>query len=197
MHFNDTETSNKMFRNLKNEGFLSDKELKYFIFEHKKACNLGKLYLLSKIHKRFSDVPGRPVISNCGVPTEKVSEFLDFHLKPIMKNVKSYIRDSGHFLEKIRNISSKADNALLVTADVVEIYPNIPHSADLCLLERVFEKRINKQIETSELVKMADFALTNNYFEFSEKVYQQTSGTAIGTKFAPPYACIYMDEVEN
>ena len=25
-------------------------------------------------------------------------------------------------------------------------------------------------------------------------VYQQKSGTAIGTKFAPPYACIYMDE---
>ena len=50
------------------------------------ACNLGNLYLLPKIHKRLSNVPGRPVISNCGTPTEKVSEFLDHHLKPIMQN---------------------------------------------------------------------------------------------------------------
>ena len=28
-------------------------------------------------------------------------------------------------------------------------------------------------------------------------MFQQISGTAIGTKFAPPYACIYMDRVEQ
>ena len=37
----------------------------------------------------------------------------------------------------------------------------------------------------------------NNYFKFNGKVKQQISGTAIGTKFAPPYACIFMDEVET
>ena len=44
---------------------------------------------------------------------------------------------------------------------------------------------------------MAEFVLKNNLFEFKSKVYQQKSGTAIGTKFAPPHACIYMDEVEQ
>ena len=34
-------------------------------------------------------------------------------------------------------------------------------------------------------------------FEFNSKVYRQKSGTAIGTKFAPPYTCIYMDEVKQ
>ena len=46
-----TETSSKIFRNLKNGGFITDKELKYFSFDHKIACNLGKLYSLPKIHK--------------------------------------------------------------------------------------------------------------------------------------------------
>ena len=41
-----------------------------------------------------------------------------------------------------------------------------------------------------KLVKMAEFVLKNNYFQFSDKVYQKISGIAIGTKFAPPYACI-------
>ena len=43
---------------------------------------------------------------------------------------------------------------------------------------------------------MAELVLKNNIFEFNSKTYQQKSGTAIGTKFAPPYVCIYMDEVE-
>ena len=71
-----TETSNKMFRSLKNGGFKTNKKLKYFSFDHKRACNLGNLYFLPKIHKRFFNVPGRPVISDCGTPTEKASEFL-------------------------------------------------------------------------------------------------------------------------
>ena len=44
---------------------------------------------------------------------------------------------------------------------------------------------------------MAEFVLKNNFFEFDTNVYQQISGTAIGTKFAPPYACIFMDQLET
>ena len=44
---------------------------------------------------------------------------------------------------------------------------------------------------------MTEFVLKNNIFDINEKVKQQVAGTAIGTKFAPPYACIYMDEVET
>ena len=31
------------------------------------------MYLLPKIHKRLANVPGHPVISNCGTPTKKAS----------------------------------------------------------------------------------------------------------------------------
>ena len=62
--------SNKFFKGLKTKGFVMEKELKYFTYEYKKACNLGKMYLLPKMHKKLSNVPGRPVISNCGMPTE-------------------------------------------------------------------------------------------------------------------------------
>ena len=58
-----------------------------------KVSNLGKLYLLPKMHKRLANIPGRPVISNCGSGTEKASEFLDYHLKSVMQKGKSYIKD--------------------------------------------------------------------------------------------------------
>ena len=37
----------------------------------------------------------------------------------------------------------------------------------------------------------------NNFFEFNNELRQQISGTAIGTKFAPPYTCIYMNKTET
>ena len=98
------ETSNSFFKNLKKKGSITEKELKYFSVEFKKATNLGKLYLLPKIHKRLFDVPGRPVISNCGTHTEKVSEFLDHVLKPVMQQSRSYIKDSNYFIKKLKEI---------------------------------------------------------------------------------------------
>ena len=38
---------------------------------------------------------------------------------------------------------------------------------------------------------------TGLLFEFDSKFYKQISGTAIGTKFVPEYACIFMDYVET
>ena len=185
-----------MFRDLKNEGFLTDKELKYFTFEHKKACNLGKLYFLPKIHKRIENVPGRPVISNCGTATEKASEFLDSYLKPIMQESFSYIKDSGDFIKKIKHIRNIPEDAILVTADVVALYPSIPHMDGLRALRYALDKRVEKSIPTEKLITFAEFVLKNNYFEFNGQVKQQISGTAIGSKCAPTYACIFMNQIE-
>ena len=90
-----------------------------------------------------------------------------------MRNGNSYIRDSSHFLERIKNIRSIPDDAMLVTADVVGLYPSIPHSAGLNSLKKALENRVNKQIPTSDLGKMAKFVLSNNYFEFSKKVFNK------------------------
>ena len=64
-------------------------------------------------------------------------------------------------------------------------------------LEEALEKRDFIQISTSDLVKKAKFVLQNNYFEFNGETKQQISGTAIGTKLAPPYTCIFLDQVES
>ena len=166
------------------------------MYEYKKVANLGKLYLLPKIHKRSYDVPGRPVISNCGAPAEEVSEFLDLHLKPIMQEEWSYIKDTEDFLRKVQNMGKIPQDSLLVIADVIGLYPSIPHNAGLKALKDALDYRQNKKKPTDMLVKMAEFVLTNNYFEFGQKVFHQISDTAIDTKFTSPYACIFMDKFE-
>ena len=60
-------------------------------------------------------MPGRPVISTCGPPTEKISQFLDMQLKPIMLKSWSYIKDSGDFIRKIKNLTDIPGGPILVT----------------------------------------------------------------------------------
>ena len=127
--------SHGFFEDLRRIGCIREKELKYFSYEYKKITNLGKLHLLPKIQKRLENVPGRPVISNCSTPTEKVSEFLDYDLKLVMQRGRSYIKDSGDFLKKIKNLGPFPENAILVTADVVGLYPSIPHEEGLPAVE--------------------------------------------------------------
>ena len=148
-------------------------------YQFKKTTNLGKLYLLPKIHKCLSNVPGRAVIFNCGTPTEKVWEFLHFYLKPIMQNGWSYIRDPGDFIDKMKRILKISEVSFLVTADVVVLYPSIPHNEGISALKQKFEEQPSTKIPTNDLVKLAEFALKNNLFEFNSKVKQQIYRTAI------------------
>ena len=41
------------------------------------------------------------------------------------------------------------------------------------------------------------FVLSNNYFIFDNQYYHQLTGTAMGTKFALPYACLTMGYLED
>ena len=136
-----TETSNRLFRNLKNKGGTTEKELKYFTINFKKATNLGKMYLLPNIHKRLFEVPGRPVISNCSTPTENVFEFLDSELKLVIQEGWSYIKDFDDFVKKHKNIDHIPQDTIIVTADVVGQYPSILHDAGLEALRKALDNR--------------------------------------------------------
>ena len=85
--------------------------------------------------------------------------------------------------------------AILSTTDVVGLYPNIPQSEGLTSLRRFLELRDSIQISSDTLIELAKIVLKNNIFEFDEKTFKQVRGTAIGTKFAPLYAILFMADI--
>ena len=89
-----------------------------------------------------------------------------------MQKEKSYIKDSGDFMNKIKKLQNIPDGAILVTADVVGLFPSIPHEAGLRALKEALKNRESKTIPTKNLVKMIEFLLKNKYFEFKGKVKQ-------------------------
>ena len=94
-------------------------------------------------------MPGRPVISNCGYYSENISSFLDYHLQPPAQKVKSFIKDTNHFLSKLKSLGKLPQEAILCTIDVVGLYSNIPHSEGLNSLRRVLELRDKKQSQAT------------------------------------------------
>ena len=48
-----------------------------------------------------------------------------------MQSSWSYIENSSDFLRKIKQIVNLPENSILVTADVVGLYPSIPHELGL------------------------------------------------------------------
>ena len=85
----------------------------------------ARFYHLPKIHKPGN--PGRPIISSCGAPTERISEYVNFHLQPLVRQIPSYLRDTKDFLQKITNLGLPPQECILLTLDVSSLYTNIPH----------------------------------------------------------------------
>ena len=97
------DTIHRAVEKIRKRGDLSADNIKYFVVKDPK---FARFYLLPEIHKRLENVPGRPVISNCGFYTENISAFLDFHLQPLAREVKSYIKDTNDFLKKLRSLTN-------------------------------------------------------------------------------------------
>ena len=172
-----------------------DKKIRSFLQLPKPQ--LGTMYLLPKIHKSVKSVKGRPVISNCSTATENISAFLDSHLDPLIKKIPSVLEDSREFLEKLSGLGKLPENAMLVSFDVVGLYSNIPHEEGLEALEFYLEQREDKTVTTQSMLDLARVVLENNYFGFGEEVFHQVLGTAMGTKFAPKYANMFMGRLEE
>ena len=58
----------------------------------------------------------------------------------------------------------------------------------------VGDTREKHTISTNELLRMADFVLKNNFFEFNGQIKQQIPGAIIGTQFAPSCVCLLIEK---
>ena len=63
------------------------------IVEHPRT---SKFYLLPKIQRPGN--PGRPIVSTCLCPTERLAVYLDHLTAPYVRNLDSYVKDTTHML---------------------------------------------------------------------------------------------------
>ena len=156
---------------------------------------IPEFYTLTKIHK--PSPVGRPIVSGCDGPTEKLSSFVDKLLQPIAQQQKSYLKDTTDFVNFIENTKVPAD-VILVSMDVTSLYTNIPQEEGIDTVCRAYEifYRNEPPIPTQLLKRALRLILQENSFQFNAKHYLQTHGTAMGTKMAVAFSNIFMNKVE-
>ena len=173
------------------------KQLKKWVCERLNPPRIPVFYTLSnKIHKPTP--VGRPIISGCGGPTEKLSSFIDRILQPIVKQQRSSLKDTTDFINFIER-TKVPKGIFVVSMDVTSLYTNIPKEEEIKTVYRAYDAFYENKppIPTPLLKEALRLILQENSFQFNGKNYLQTHGTAMGINMAVAFANIFMGRVET
>lgn len=190
-----------IIKSLKEKKFINGKQEKYL--KGDREPRERKFYILPKIHKEPSKwtipneiPPGRPIVSDCGSETYQTAEYIDYFLNPLSIIHPSYIKDTYHFIDIIKQLKIP-NNSWFFSMDVDSLYTNIDIKSGLEVIKKTFEKHPNPERPDTELLQLLEINLTKNDFVFNEGFYLQIKGTAMGKRFAPAYANIFMANWEE
>lgn len=86
---------------------------------------------------------------------------------------------------------------MLFTIDIDALYTNIHSELGLKAVCDIFERFPDPARPDKELLELLDISLNRNDFEFNQHHYLQVYGMAMGKKFAPAHANIYMADWER
>lgn len=183
---------NKMLDGLRDKGYIDEHEYKYM--KPKQPPRTQQMYFLKKLHK--NPYAERPIVSGCDGITENVSAYLDHILKPLMKEIPSYLKNTYQLLEELDSTIFPSE-CILCTIDVVSLYPSIPQKegTESCL--NMLEDHNLLPFPKEYVKPLFEFVLSCNVFCFAGQTYRQVKGTAMGTRMAPTYANVFMAKVEE
>ena len=185
----------KLSYNLHKSNIIDNTTLKFLTSDT--HAQTPQLYLLPKIHKQ--NIPGRPIISGCGGPTVKLSQYADHLLKPLLKHIPSYVQDTTDFLRRIFSLNANLpNNVILITIDVRSLYTNIPNDQGIqACIDMLKETNMVSPESEQSIINILSFILNKNSFTFNNEHFLQIHGTAMGSPMAPTYANIFMAMLER
>ena len=125
-------------------------------------------YTLTKVHKPTP--VGRPIISGCDGPTERLSSFIDKLLQPIALKQESYLRDTTDFINFFER-TRVPENAISDSMDVTSLYTNIPREEGIETVCKAYDAFYKEEtpIPTESLKRALKLILQENSFEFNGK----------------------------
>ena len=144
-----------------------------------------RLYGLPKIHK--DNIPLRPIVSAIGSPTYHLDKYLSGLLQPHIGQTSSFVKDSKHFVDKLKDIVIGPQD-ILVSFDVVSLFTNVPLQQALSHLQEIFSE---------DIINLFRHSLTTTYFQWNQTFYEQKDGVAMGSPLSPVIANFYMEKFEE
>ena len=117
---------------------------------------------------------GRPIISGCEGPTERISSFVDHLLQPIAQKQTSYLKDTTDFIDFIEK-TQVSHETILVSMDVTSLHTNIPQGEGITIVCQAYEKYHNNNppIPSHYLKQMLRLILKENSFNVTERPWER------------------------
>ena len=126
----------RLIQSLLQEGHIDDMTAKWLSLTPDPP-RIPVFYTLTKIHKPTP--VGRPIISGCDGPTERISAFVDHLIQPIAQKQASYLKDTTDFLNFIEK-TKLPKSTILVSMDVTSLYTNIPQEEGITTVCEAYEE---------------------------------------------------------
>ena len=115
---------------------------------------IPRIYRLPKIHKL--GIPLCPIVDTRGSPTYRLAKFLANKLNPLVGNTSSFIKDSPFLFEKLKNRHYDG-NELLLSLDVISLFPMIPINDAIKVIENLTDH---------EIAELVGLCLRSTFFIF-------------------------------
>ena len=191
---------NKLVKTALERGTITNKVHQFL--SRQDEYNTRRFYILPKIHQpknKWSNPrcpPGRPIISDVNTESSRIAEFIDFYVNKHSTELPSYVRDSFDFVDKIKHIKLD-ENDLLITGDVNSLYTNMNLNRTVAVIRRLFKKVPEIGRPDNLIIELLDFTLKHNDFEFNNEFFLQTCGCAMGKKYSPGLANLYLETLDK
>ncbi len=154
----------------------------------------GRLYGLGKVHK--PGCPLRPILSAIGTPTYALAKFLVPLLAPITSN-EFTIKDSFSFAKEMSSLDRTG--CFMASFDVKSLFTNIPlaETLDICVNNLYSSSSAPADFSKEVFQSLLRSAVSETFFTFEGKLYQQIDGVAMGSPLGPTLANAFLCHYEK
>ena len=135
-------------------------------------------------------------MADVNTESSRICEYIDYFLQPLSTLHPAYIKDTYDFVQKIRG--TEVDPSwLLITADVESLYTNMQLHRIIETVQEAFEEFPDPSRPDHALIELLKITLYYNDFEFDSQFFLQICGVAMGRKYAPSTANLYLKKFDK
>ena len=149
------------------------------------------------MHKE--DTPLRPIASNIGSITYEKAKELSRILKPLVGRSPHHVKNNQDFIHSLEEIKLESEECMMCF-DVKALFTSIPIKPALKIIKKLLEEDTNLHHRTTmsieHIYSLLEFCLTNTYFSFQDRLYEQKEGSAMGSPISSIMANLFMEDFE-
>ena len=120
-------------------------------------------------------------------------------IKPFVGQSPHHLKNTQHFIHQLQ-VNMLEPGEVITSFDVKALFTSVPVHPAIQIVKQSLQQDNTLPQRTSmsipQITSLLEFCLTNTYFLFQGKYYEQVQGAAMGSPISPLIANIFMEEFE-